>query len=390
MTWERARRFAWAAPALAVVLLALKRVAEPGADVAEWIFDLAFVFYAVVGALIVRGRPRNPVGWLFCLIGIGTTGGGMLSAYSGGTPESPGSPTAAWFETIGGVPVNVTVMLAVMLFPTGHYLSRGWRRAGTAVLAANAFGLLVVAFEPGPLSSNARVRNPLSLDAAAGPLHALAATAPVIVAVTLFLPIAAGVARFRRSRGLERQQLKWLALAAAYSIATLFVLLALDTAVNLDTGTGQVVAGSLLGLVMAAPPAAAAMAILKNGLYDIDVVINRTLVYGALTATLAAAYLVVVLLIQLVLQPLTPDTGLAIAASTLAVAALFRPARARIQAAVDRRFYRRRYDATQTLAAFSGRLRDQIDLDALSAELRGVTQQTMQPVHVSLWLKSER
>ena len=281
-------------------------------------------------------------------------------------------------------------MLAVVLFPTGHYLSRGWRRAGTTVLVANAFALVVVAFEPGPLPNHPRIRNPLGLDAAAGLLHALAAAAPVVVAVTLLFPIAAVVARFRRSRGLERQQLKWLALAAAYSIATLAVLLALDSVLNLDTGTGRVVAGSMLGLVMAAPPAAAAMAILRHRLYDIDVVINRTLVYGALTATLAAAYLVVVLLLQLVLQPLTPDTGLAIAASTLAVAALFRPARARIQAAVDRRFYRRRYDAKQTLEAFSGRLRDQIDLDALSAELRGVTQQTMQPAHVSLWLRSER
>jgi hypothetical protein len=387
MSLERVRRFAWVAPALAVVLLAINRIVGPRADVAEWIFDLSFVFYAAVGALIVRGRPLNPVGWLFCLIGVATTAGNALSAYSDG---SSASTVAAWFEAVGGVPVDVLVMLAVMLFPTGHYLSRGWRRAGNTVLVANAIALIVVAFEPGPLSSNARIRNPLGVDPLAGPLHALAAAAPVIASAGLLLPIAAVVARFRRSRGLERQQLKWLALAAAYSIATLFVLLVLDTAVNLDTGTGQVVAGSLLGLVMAAPPAAAAMAILKNGLYDIDVVINRTLVYGALTATLAAAYLVVVLLIQLVLQPLTPDTGLAIAASTLAVAALFRPARARIQAAVDRRFYRRRYDATQTLAAFSGRLRDQIDLDALSAELRGVTQQTMQPVHVSLWLKSER
>jgi hypothetical protein len=387
MSLERTRRVAWAAPALAVALLTINRIVGPRADVAEWIFDLGFVFYAAVGALIVRGHPRNPVGWLFCLIGVGTTAGNALSAYSDG---SSASTVTAWFEAVAGVPVDVTVMLAVALFPTGHYLSRRWRRAGITVLVANAFALVVVAFEPGPLPNHPRIRNPLGLDAVAGLLHALAGTAPVIVVVTLLFPIVAVVDRFRRSRGLERQQLKWLALAAAYSIATLAVLVALDSVLNFNTGTGQVVAGSMLGLVMAAPPAAAAMAILRHGLYDIDVVINRTLVYGALTATLAAAYLVVVLLFQLVLQPLTPDTGLAVAASTLAVAALFRPARARIQAAVDRRFYRRRYDATQTLAAFSGRLRDQIDLDALSAELRVVTQQTMQPEHVSLWLRSER
>jgi hypothetical protein len=384
MSWERARRYAWAAPVLAVVLLVLTRIAKPEANLAEWTFGLAFVVYAAVGALIVRGRPRNPVGWLFCLIGLGTTGGGLLNSYSGD------SAAAAWFSAMGGVPVNVTVMLAVVLFPTGHYLSRGWRRAGTTVLAANVIAQVVVAFEPGPLSSQPRIRNPLGLDALAWPLHALSVAAPVVVAATLLLPIAAVVARFRQSSGVERQQLKWLALAAAFSVVTLTALLALSTRVNLDTGTGQVVAGSLFGLVMAAPPAAAAMAILRHGLYDIDVVINRTLVYGALTATLAAAYLVVVLLFQFVLQPLTPDTGLAIAVSTLAVAALFRPARARIQSAVDRRFYRRRYDATRTLEAFAGHLRDQIDLDALSADLRGVVDQTMQPAHVSLWLRSER
>jgi hypothetical protein len=382
MTWERARRYAWAAPVLAVVLLAISRIVDPGADFAEWTFDVAFVFYAVVGALIVRGRPRNPVGWLFCGIGVGTTAGNLLNAYSGGASAST---TAAWFAANGGVPVDVTVMLAVVLFPTGHYLSRGWRRAGTAVLVANAIGLVVVAFEPGPLSSNPRIRNPLGLDAVAGPLHALAAATPVVVAVTLLLPIAAAVARFRRSAGLERQQLKWLALAAAFSIATLGALLVLDGFVNLDTGTGQVVAGSLLGLVMAAPPAAAAMAILRHRLYDIDVVINRTLVYGALTVTLGATYLGLVLLVGLAVG----RSGFAVAVSTLAVAALFRPALRRIQAVVDRRFYRRRYDATQTLEAFSGRLRDQIDLDALSAELRAVTQQTVQPAHVSLWLRGE-
>jgi hypothetical protein len=193
----------------------------------------------------------------------------------------------------------------------------------------------------------------------------------------------------RRARGLERQQLKWLGLSVGFGAAALVLLFSLSPFVNLDTGLGKVVAGSLLALVFAGPAVAVAVAILRYRLYDVDVVINRALVYGALTATLGASYLGVVLLLQLALQPVTADSGLAIAASTLAVAALFRPARARIQRAVDRRFYRRRYDAQRTLEAFSARLRDQVDLDAVSYELRAVVGETVQPRHVSMWLRGD-
>ena len=180
--------------------------------------------------------------------------------------------------------------------------------------------------------------------------------------------------RFRRSRGIERQQLKWVTAGAA--------LLPLSQIPSGDMGY----AGLLLGALVIA--GAVAIAMLRYRLYDVDVVINRTLVYGALTATLALAYLGSVLLLQLVLRPLTEESNLAIAGSTLAVAALFRPARARIQEAVDRRFYRRKYDAQRTLEAFSSRLRDQVDLGALNSELSAVVAETLQPAHVSLWLRA--
>jgi hypothetical protein len=227
-----------------------------------------------------------------------------------------------------------------------------------------------------------QVMNPIGVSSPL--LDLLQGLAVLGLLIGVFGSSASLIARFRRSRGEQRQQMKWLALAGAVAAATLPIAVVLSDVIGVTAANGAIML-SVLGL-----PVATGVAILRYRLYDIDVVINRTLVYGALTATLAAAYLGSVLLLQLLLRPLTADSNLAIAGSTLAVAALFRPARARIQAAVDRRFYRRKYDAARTLERFGTRLREQVALDNLSGELRTVVVETMQPAHVSLWLRMPR
>jgi hypothetical protein len=203
---------------------------------------------------------------------------------------------------------------------------------------------------------------------------------PFMYALIIIAGAAALVVRFRRSHGVERQQVKWFAYAASLVAAFLLV----GAVVGIFAGDGGVVPGFVFAACLCAVPVATGVAILRHRLYDLDVVVNRTLVYGALTVTLGATYLALVLLVGLAVG----HSGLAVAVSTLAVAGLFGPARARIQAVVDRRFYRRRYDAALTLAAFSARLRDELDLAALADELRGVVGETVQPAHVSLWLRS--
>jgi len=283
----------------------------------------------------------------------------------------------------------------ILVYPDGHLPSPRWRPvawlfAVTIVIVTAAIILLPWTLEEAPV---AEMANPLGSQSAEPVLTVLLNIFFPLVPLCFVACAIALVLRFRRSRGTERLQLKWLAAAGGvvglvYLLTIVSVVLA-DLTALVDERAGWITAlktMSILSFVLV--PVAIGMAILRHRLYDIDVVINRVLVYGSLTATLGGVYLGLVLLLQQVLSSLTDQSDLAVAGSTLAVAALFAPARARIQAVVDRRFYRSRYVAARILDDFSSRLRHELDLEAVGTDLRKTVHETVQPTHVSLWLRS--
>jgi hypothetical protein len=347
-----------------------------GSAVAYTVFVFSF---ATTGTLIASRRPRNPIGWILLAAGLAYSIGGVTIA-SGGDGPAMVEWVSTWVWMAG---VGPAATFGLLLFPTGRLPSRGWRPVAWVAAAANALVLVGLALAPGRLDGSG-LENPLGLEAVPGLPDAMANVGAALLAAAIAASIASVVARFRSARDVERQQLKWL----AYSGVVVGVALAAALAIEMVRGDSAAnLTNAITSLALAAVPVAMGIAILRHRLYDVDVVINRTLVYGGLTATLAAAYLGSVLLIGLAVGA---RSDAAIAISTLGVAALFRPARARIQGAVDRRFYRRRYDAAQTLEAFGGRLRDEIDLETLGADLSGVVRDTVQPAHVSLWLRTPR
>ena len=347
-------------------------------------FALAFT---LVGALVSVVRRDNPVGWLMLLVGLLMSIPVLAGQYAGhalfgdGDENLPAARFGAWLSTWMYVLAIGAVIQVLLVFPSGSL--QGWRRRAAAAAAAiTVFTAVLQALVPGDMDGFPGIPNPLGVDSAGGLVRPLLAVAGVLYFAAFVVAVISIFVRLRRAQGVERQQLKWFALAAALFVASQVVNL---LPIGLDDSWIGLAAVVLSLLAM---PLAIGLAVLRYRLYDIDVVINRTLVYGGLTATLAGVYLGSVLVLQRVLSPLTDQSDLAVAASTLGVAGIFRPARSRIQRAVDRRFYRRRYDAARTLDAFSGRLRHELDLAAVGEDLRAAVRETVQPAHVSLWLRS--
>jgi hypothetical protein len=354
--------------------------------VGQFIAYTLFIFaFTTVGALVASRRPRNPIGWVLMLSGLGYAVAGLTGSYAENelvrADPGPGSTAAAWVSAwMWMLAIAPAATFGLLLFPDGRLPSPRWRKV--AWLAAAALGAIVVgiAVAPGRLEGFP-IDNPLGVDALGDAPDLVAGAAGIGLIVAVAGSVASVVARFRRAGGVERQQLKWLTLAALALAGGVAGSVGVELAVG---SSASALSNAIVTLSLAAIPIAMGIGILRHRLFDIDLVIRRTLVYGALTATLAAGYLGCVLVAQLVVSP---QSDLAIAASTLAVAALFRPARARIQGAVDRRFYRRRYDAARTLEDFGGRLREEVELDALASELRSAVRETVQPAHLSLWLR---
>jgi hypothetical protein len=357
---------------------------------------LVGVAFAVVGGVLTARVRGNAIGPIFLAAGFALSLAMFCYAYADyalfvASPHLPGGRLSVLVWDVAGPPTFGWVGAALLLFPDGRLPSRRWRPALGLAIAGMALVVIGYLFRPGggdePYES---VTNPLGIESLRVQMEALTALGWIFMGTSVLLGMVAMVRRLRRAHGYERQQLKWIGLAATI-LGAVVVADVISYFAGMDGDTANALRDLGLALGLLTLPVAAGFAILRYRLFDVDVVINRTLVYGLLTATLAVAYLGSVLLLQAALGPVTSGSSLAVAVSTLGVAALFRPARARIQAAVDRRFYRRRYDARQTLEDFSARLREQVDLDALGGELRGVVRDTMQPAHVSLWLrKAER
>jgi hypothetical protein len=397
MSGRAAAWLAWSLVVVSVVLLVgglsfalMTRSSVPDPYDGLVTLSVLALAFSVVGAIIASRQPRNAIGWIFG--GVGVTIG--FSSFAGdyakfwlasgfGRGDLLGE-TAAWFASWSWtLLVYLPTSFLLLLFPDGRLPSPRWRPvAWCAVLGLIGF-LAGYTLNPGPLEDFPQITNPYGVDSPI--LEALAVAGAILASASMVACAISLIVRMRRAGRAQRQQIKWLAYGGALAVGAVFV----GGVISVWIGE---VGYALTSIGLLGVPIFTGVAITRYRLYEIDIVINRTLVYGALTAALVAVYFGGVATLQALLRAFTgqeQQPQLAIVVSTLAIAALFDPLRGRIQAFIDRRFYRSKYDAQKTLEAFSVKLRDETDLEALSDELAGVVRETMQPAHVSIWLRPD-
>jgi hypothetical protein len=383
----------WALYVVIAIITLLFQVKNAPAELLSDLFNaLVLLAFASVGSLIASRRPENPIGWLFCVSTLLWALGNALQEYTTyALVTVPGSlPAGALLGVIGhwigGIGFFLMLTFLLLLFPNGHLPSPRWRFLAWLIAVLLAVHSITFLLSPYPYANSgidlrlAAVRNPLGIGPANDLFDQLGGTLPLTLFPTILACIVSVFLRFRRARGVERQQLKWFTYGLTISVLMLIIILTLV----FTTANGG---GAFFYLAVVCIPISAGIAMLRYRLYDIDVLINRTLIYGILSAMLALAYAISILILQYLLSGFTEGSQLAIVGSTLVIAVLFQPLRRRIQRIIDRRFYRSKYDAARTLSAFSAKLRSEVDLQQLSEHLLTVVEETMQPTHVSLWLR---
>ena len=392
MTWRPAF-LAWLLFVLNVAgLLATSYIAnfvEEPSDVFNLItFALFVLACAVVGALVAARRPANPIGWILSLVASFGVVAAVASTYIEAHPTSVGAPgsIADWVGSFIWTLAFAPVIFVLQLFPTGRPLDRRWIPVLWLTGAGIACAVVAFAFAPGAMTNSIDpALNPFGIESLRGPLRTLSGVGGALIVASVVLSVVSLVLRFLRSVNVERQQMKWFAYAGLVVLGALAVQMVVFSIVP-ETGTAVDVSNALFSLTVLLIPITIGFAVLRYRLYDIDRIISRTLAYGLVSTILIGAYLLAVLALQSVL-PLNDDSPAIVAASTLAVVAAFGPLRTRVQTLVDKRFNRSRYDAERTIAEFGGRLKSEVELGALTDDLVGVVESTLQPAHLSLWLR---
>jgi hypothetical protein len=401
--WQMCRLLAWLLAGLAVsaslIGLGLEVFNRVTAQSGTFIFVNAAaiaIFFPMVGLVIALRQPQNPIGWLFCLIGLGPALSMLaipyvIYTYRVNPGVLPAGPFMSWISYWAFVAGASLVPLLLLLFPDGKLLSPRWRWAVWAVMLSAVLTIVDFAQSSWPLRGPDIVpylQNGIDIQSDGG---ILAQILEIIV-----LPLALGgwlssiigmVLRFRRSQGTERQQMKWFAYALGLTVFIQVIILRLPMSDPNNFYTIALIALQTISIIGVA--LAIGIAILRYRLYDIDVVINRTLVYAVLTFILAVIYVGLVILLQRIFTPFIEGSEIAIVGSTLVTAALFTPLHHRVQNSIDRRFYRRKYDTRQTLETFNATVRNEIALEELTDHLLVTVEETMQPTHVSLWLRAK-